>query len=645
MNPTDYDRVDQALFGYSEGHRQIAASIRLPAADLYRLSAASDLATGTKLGPDESYITGVPLEESKRYALIRTWLAPELPRPGCVWSHVLLLDTRILGSRTNLQDLLQHFRRPQGDFKVYSSAATLRSKATEPVAIDEAELQQAIQDYYSGRPALLSATLDQKAAEGIVTAMWSQQWPRLRAAFAFRTARTERRKSDLVHYDVQLSSPSETEKPGGTSSDWALIAARDAATCHVTDLRRFLWRYGRDIAAARTSYRMLVELFLLGRGHQNIPTEHALRVFRSLADPDDGQILKRDILGIPAASPSLSPPISPIGLLEVLADENAHQIVPAGVVAQRFQDLDRVAIGAVAHFLDLHYDALAPWKNDLENAIVTGADASTLSHSFPQRFLMPVLRARPDLVNLDAATLLSNDQLTELLDIYPATSAEDALASEAVRRDLGAAKNSKLVRRDPERFFKAALNSGAHSEIASAWKSLWPSHAEAIFAAGWPRTERSWSRVALGIAYMEYPRRVGPRAEEWAIIFASLPDDLHGDDRVRLQGYLLRTALDEDSEGTWKLCATVLPELRPVILRGALPDDVYRMLSSDLPRFNTAGYWDINRRVLICLSYLRRKISDPDAEGKLGLSDHDRLILFDGAADEDDSKRPGFWWW
>lgn len=644
MNDANYDRIDQALFGYSEGHRQIAASIRLPAADLYRLSAASDLATGTKLAPDESYITGVPLEESKRYALIRTWLAPELPRPGCVWSHVLLLDARVLGSRTNLQDLLQYFRRPRGDFKAYGLAATLEAGPTEPSAIDEPELQRLIQDYYSGRPALLSATLDQKTAEGTVTAMWSQQWPRLRAAFAFRTARTERRKSDLVHYDVQLGSLSDAGKASGTSSDWALVAARDAATCQVTDLRRFLWRYGRDISAARTSYRMLVELFLLGRGHQNIPAKHALSVFRSLPDPNDGEILKKDILGIPAASPSLSPPISPIGLLEVLADENAHQFVPAGVVAQRFQDLDRTAIGPVANFLDQHYDTLAPWKDDLEKTIVNGADASALSQSFPQRFLMPVLRARPDLINLDTITQLSNDELAELLDVYPATSAKDALASVAVRRDLGAVKNNKLVQQDPERFFKSALDAAVHGEIASAWKGLWPSHAETIFAAGWPRTERSWSRVALGVGYMGYPRRVGPRAEEWTAIFASLPDDLHGDGRIRLQGYLLRTALDEGSAGTWKLCALVLPELRPVVLRGALPDDVYRMLSSDLPRFNTAGYWDINRRVLICLSYLRKKISDPDAESELGLSDHDLHVLFDGAADEDDSKRPGFWW-
>jgi GTPase-associated protein 1 len=643
VNTAEQDRIDQALFGYSEGHRQIAASVRLPSADLYRLSAASDLATGTKLAPDESYITGIPLEESKRYALIRTWLAPELPRPGCVWSHVLLLDARVLGTRTDLHDLLKCFKRPHGDFKAYGVPTPLEADQTEPPAIDEPELHRAIEDYYSGQPVLLSEALDRKMAEGIVMAMWSQQWPRLRATFAFRTARTERRKSDIL-YDVQLNSLSDARRPTGTIGDWALVGARDAATCQVTDLRRFLWRYGRDISAARSSYRILVELFLLGHGHQNIPTEHALQVFRALPDPNDGEILKKDILGIPAASPSLTPPISPIGLLEVLANQKAHQLFPQGIVARRFQGLDRAGVTAVARYFDLHYDALSPWKDALENAIVTSADASTLSQDFPQRFRMEVLRARPDLVSPDTVPQLSNNELADLLDIYPATSAEDALALEAVRRDFGAAKNNELVRKDPRRFFGAALDAIAIGEINSAWKGLWPVHAGAIFSGGWPRAERSWSRVALGVSYLGYPRRVGPRAEEWAAILACITDDLQGDDRVRLQGYLLRSALDEGSAGTWKLCAIVLPELRPVVLRGALPDDVYRMLSSDLPMFNTAGYWDINRRVLICLSYLRRKVSDAYAESALGLSDHDLQVLFNGASDEEDSKRSRFWW-
>ena len=76
LSTRDLEQVDQALFGYSDGHRQIAASIRLPSKDLYHLAVASDLASGAKFGLEDSYLTGVPLTKSRRYALIRTWPAP-----------------------------------------------------------------------------------------------------------------------------------------------------------------------------------------------------------------------------------------------------------------------------------------------------------------------------------------------------------------------------------------------------------------------------------------------------------------------------------------------------------------------------------------------------------------------------------------
>ena len=82
MNAASRDSIDQALFGYADGHRQIASSVRLPPKDLFLLSSASDLASGARLGEQDSYLSGLPLPESRRYALFRTWAAPEMPRPG-----------------------------------------------------------------------------------------------------------------------------------------------------------------------------------------------------------------------------------------------------------------------------------------------------------------------------------------------------------------------------------------------------------------------------------------------------------------------------------------------------------------------------------------------------------------------------------
>ena len=136
MNTISLEPIDQALFGYADGHRQIASSFRLPPKDLYLLSSASDLASGTRLGENDSYLTGLPLPESRRYALFRTWAAPEMPRPGCVWSHTLLLDSRAIASLPTFSELLALFRRPMGrETSQYAEPLDLMSsRSAEPAA-------------------------------------------------------------------------------------------------------------------------------------------------------------------------------------------------------------------------------------------------------------------------------------------------------------------------------------------------------------------------------------------------------------------------------------------------------------------------------------------------------------------------------
>lgn len=69
------------------------------------------------------------------------------------------------------------------------------------------------------------------------------------------------------------------------------------------------------------------------------------------------------------------------------------------------------------------------------------------------------------------------------------------------------------------------------------------------------------------------------------------------------------------------------------------------MLRRDLPTFRTASDWDIDRRILIALSYVRREVADPDAENALALSDREMDIVLNGASDEDESKDRRFWLW
>src|SRR5687768_4073372 len=83
--------VDQCLFGYDRGHRMITTSCELSPAASSLLLVLSDLAPGVTLGPRDSYWTGVPLPDVRRFALLKTWPAFEMPRPGCVWTHALVV--------------------------------------------------------------------------------------------------------------------------------------------------------------------------------------------------------------------------------------------------------------------------------------------------------------------------------------------------------------------------------------------------------------------------------------------------------------------------------------------------------------------------------------------------------------------------
>lgn len=105
------DTVDQLLFGYRDGHELIAASCRLPPAALPdvlpHVGAAFERADGSQL-------VGIWIESLARYLLARIWPAPELPRPGAVWAHALLLtgDQLYEGRLTRASGLL---RRPTAD--------------------------------------------------------------------------------------------------------------------------------------------------------------------------------------------------------------------------------------------------------------------------------------------------------------------------------------------------------------------------------------------------------------------------------------------------------------------------------------------------------------------------------------------------
>ena len=143
---------------------------------------------------------------------------------------------------------------------------------------------------------------------------------------------------------------------------WVALAAADAAENRVTPLRRFLWRYGRDLVNPRRHYKMLVELFELSTNSDEMSNGAASIVFEALPEASEGAVLKRDIIGIGSHSPRLVSAISAVHLLELLTSEALPVMITPSEVRQRLEELSAPQIGKVARYYDDHREELAPWN-------------------------------------------------------------------------------------------------------------------------------------------------------------------------------------------------------------------------------------------------------------------------------------------
>ena len=274
---SEWMTIQQTLHGYSDGHRQIAASATLKPSNLNTMLVLSDVSGPGARIEESGYLTGYPLTESGAYALARTWAATEMPRPGCVWTHTILIDFADLAMLASLGGLVSLFRRPQrADFGDYGKPLTFspRSNAVVLTGADKAWSRQVLAGLY-GEPSspIVAARPVGVDIDQVILALWSQQWPRLRRAFRFCTLAATDRSSEGARFDLQLlpstmdrsvrrhfsdAIDAETSRAHGDS--WFVEAGIDLALPDGSGLRTFLRRCGGDGAMGRWAFRPLCRL-------------------------------------------------------------------------------------------------------------------------------------------------------------------------------------------------------------------------------------------------------------------------------------------------------------------------------------------------------------------------------------------------
>lgn len=269
----DRIKVDQALHGYSEGHRLIEGSLKLPQSDARTMLVLSDASgTGSRI-PTNGYLTGYPLTESGKYVLARTWAAPEMSRPGCVWTHSLLIDFADLARLGSVDDLLERFQRPSAGGGSAFGIQLLVEVSTAPTPIAPPDLRRAGQwarALYGKPKGKIIAERERPEDDELVLAIWMQQWPRLRRAFRFCTFSTEDRSTSADAFDLQLMDMSRTSRSkvseGVIASakhqgDWIEMLLDDLVTPAGSGLRQFLRDVGSDVTNGRGAMISLVHLY------------------------------------------------------------------------------------------------------------------------------------------------------------------------------------------------------------------------------------------------------------------------------------------------------------------------------------------------------------------------------------------------
>lgn len=296
--------LHQTLHGYQEGHRLLATSTELNAGEKTMLSQLSDASGTGKESGFTTYLTGYPLPNSRYYAFARTWYAEEMPRPGCVWTHTLLIDIALIWMFKEPEQLLQLFIRPQGgDHVNYNKPLIIEAQDGDSEIRHDPELDKLTCLLYSSDKNLVLLAGSAVQYEALILKVWNLQWPRLKRAFRFCTGSLSIRKAGTEVFDLQVV-PYAREK-SLNRSDRASVEILDMTTAVCQSdwlpvyqesdpaaMLEFMTQYGADLKPAKTRFAGMVKAWSAEK--QVIGDASELFKFwdKNFTDAEEGRQLK-----------------------------------------------------------------------------------------------------------------------------------------------------------------------------------------------------------------------------------------------------------------------------------------------------------------------------------------------------------------
>ena len=301
--------IHQSLHGYNNGHSLLATSTTLSVQSQQILFTMSDMSGFAMVEEFEEYLTGYPLPQMNVFAFAKTWYADEMERPGCVWTHTLLIDFSDLAQIKNLRILDNYFVKPlsQQDYRNYREEITVTDYDNIVYNENINEIQKNIIACLYGFPNE-SIIIPAKSSSNSITILmlWSQQWPRLRRRFTFCSGSLSNRTIYNKPLDLQFIPYSNLHTIQNKTNNTKIINVNecidfDWLKTSIEDLRKpgklraFLWRFGADIGGGRDVYVSLIKIFFCIEYSGSVKSQLVELIASSFPQSNDACTLKSTV--------------------------------------------------------------------------------------------------------------------------------------------------------------------------------------------------------------------------------------------------------------------------------------------------------------------------------------------------------------
>lgn len=635
--------IDQCLFGYEDGHRLLASSMPLND-ELSDLTEFSDLAPGVIFGGSDGYWTGVPAPKIGRYVLMRTWPAPEMSRPGCVWTHALLLEPSILEDLPDLSALVWLFSRPKGpsDRNRYLRPISFEGSSIgspfHPSVYSARVVRELLLALYGMGKQTVSVSAPQEA-DAPIFAVWSQQWPRLRRNFRFQTAVIKpARSAPSIKFDAYLELVDVEDLPlSRASDDWVEAAVDDLDNSQRGFLRSFLWQYGNDVRKQRKSFRPLVNVALLDRSAEaDVGAKLLKLVTEAFPGRNEAVVLKQAIIDgqvVPRAQldvlwfvlahggEKVFPPPTETGVLRLaeLWSDRPHDLLH---LAERIADSNESLEQSI-------FETIA--------AAVPAEEFWELTKSYP-RVRERMVSARPALLSSNIAGLLDNGTLVTMIERVP----KESLSGRELIPQVLSRDDSRLVDvllgRWPQAVAIAVVSALADesADVGGAWLRELVKHPDVLLDPVVMRHIETTSflyEIADRIGWLNaavFRAGAGP----WTSALANARHNLSGDKREILEAFLLSVALRCGGDDGRSILERYFDNVHNTVLEGRLPWRALNILSPCLPNVGWIRGWDFGLRLRLAVAacYVRF-CYPPDSYASLSERSTVRHMLADAATE------------